>query len=186
MDLEAIPGVGAKTAAALRELDDPVATVESGDVAAIARAPGVNEARAARIARGAIRRRHGDNGRVLATDRAREVYREAIDLLRDRTVTDYAAKRLETFYPSASAARIAEAQSFATDAMARDPDPAVREALADCAPLVDPPTVRVATGVSRPPTPRRSLAPRLRSRSSRSRPSRTPAISPSSPGRTPP
>ncbi|QWC19046.1 helix-hairpin-helix domain-containing protein [Halorubrum sp. 2020YC2] len=143
MELEAIPGVGAKTAAALRELDDPVATVESGDVAAIARAPGVNEARAARIARGAIRRRHDDDGRVLATDRARELYREAIDLLRERTVTDYAAKRLETFYPSASASRVAEAQAFAADATARDPDPAVREALADCAPLSDPPTVRV-------------------------------------------
>ncbi|RLM68178.1 endonuclease MutS2 [Halorubrum sp. Atlit-8R] len=143
MDLEAIPGVGAKTAAALRELDDPAATVESGDVAAIARAPGVNEARAARIARGAIRRRHGDDGRVLATDRARELYREAIDLLRERTVTDYAAKRLETFYPSASASRIDEAQSFAAAATERDPDPAVREALADCAPLADPPTVRV-------------------------------------------
>ncbi|WP_423995975.1 MutS-related protein [Halorubrum trapanicum] len=143
MQLEAIPGVGAKTAAALRELDDPAATVESGDVAAIARAPGVNEARAARIARGAIRRRHGDDGRVLATDRARELYREAIDLLRERTVTDYAAKRLETFYPSASASRIAEAQAFAADATVRDPDPAVREALADCAPLSDPPTVRV-------------------------------------------
>ncbi|TKX62065.1 endonuclease MutS2 [Halorubrum sp. ASP1] len=143
MDLEAIPGVGAKTAAALRELDDPAATVESGDVAAIARAPGVNEARAARIARGAIRRRHGDDGRVLATDRARELYREAIDLLRERTVTDYAAKRLETFYPSASASRIDEAQAFAAAATERDPDPAVREALADCAPLADPPTVRV-------------------------------------------
>src|SRR6056297_453898 len=143
MELEAIPGVGAKTAAALRELDDPAATVESGDVAALARAPGVNEARAARIARGAIRRRHGDGGRVLATDRARELYREAIDLLRERTVTDYAAKRLETFYPSASASRIEEAQSFAAAATARDPDPAVREALADCAPLSDPPTVRV-------------------------------------------
>ncbi|TKX76054.1 endonuclease MutS2 [Halorubrum sp. GN11_10-6_MGM] len=143
MELEAIPGVGAKTAAALRELDDPAATVESGDVAAIARAPGVNEARAARIARGAIRRRHDDDGRVLATDRARELYREAIDLLRERTVTDYAAKRLETFYPSASASRIAEAQAFAAEATERDPDPAVREALADCAPLSDPPTVRV-------------------------------------------
>ncbi|EMA60282.1 MutS-related protein [Halorubrum lipolyticum] len=143
MELEAIPGVGAKTAAALRELDDPVATVESGDVAAIARAPGVNEARAARIARGAIRRRHGDDGRVLATDRAREVYREAIDLLRERTVTDYAAKRLETFYPSASASRIDEAQSFVEEAVERDPDPAVREALAGVEPLTDPPTVRV-------------------------------------------
>ncbi|MFC7323521.1 helix-hairpin-helix domain-containing protein [Halorubrum rutilum] len=143
MELEAIPGVGAKTAAALRELDDPVGTVESGDVAAIARAPGVNEARAARIARGAIRRRHGDDGRVLATDRAREVYREAIDLLRERTVTDYAAKRLETFYPSASASRIAEAQSFVESAVERDPDPAVLEALAGVEPLSDPPTVRV-------------------------------------------
>ena len=143
MELEAIPGVGAKTAAALRELDDPAATVESGDVAAIARAPGVNEARAARIARGAIRRRHGDDGRVLATDRAREVYREAIDLLRERTVTDYAAKRLETFYPSASASRIEEAQSFVESAIERDPDPAVREALEGVEPLTDPPTVRV-------------------------------------------
>ncbi|WP_144798391.1 MutS-related protein [Halorubrum depositum] len=143
MELEAIPGVGAKTADALRELDDPAGTVESGDVAAIARAPGVNEARAARIARGAIRRRHGDDGRVLATDRAREVYREAIDLLRERTVTDYAAKRLETFYPSASASRIDEAQSFVEAAVERDPDPAVREALAGVEPLTDPPTVRV-------------------------------------------
>ena len=143
MELEAIPGVGAKTAAALRELDDPVATVESGDVAAIARAPGVNEARAARIARGAIRRRHGDSGRVLATDRAREVYRSAIDLLRERTVTDYAAKRLETFYPSASASRIGEAQSVVESATERDPDPVVREALDGVDPLTDPPTVRV-------------------------------------------
>jgi dsDNA-specific endonuclease/ATPase MutS2 len=143
MDLEAIPGVGAKTAAALRELDDPVETVESGDVAAIARAPGVNEARAARIARGAIRRRHGDDGRVLATDRAREVYREAIDLLRERTVTDYAAKRLETFYPSASASRIDEAQAFVASAVEREPDPTVREALAGVEPLADPKTVRV-------------------------------------------
>ena len=143
MELEAIPGVGAKTAASLRELDDPVATVESGDVAAIARAPGVNEARAARIARGAIRRRHGDDGRVLATDRAREVYRSAIDLLRERTVTDYAAKRLETFYPSAAASRIEEAQAFVESAVEREPAPAVREALAGVEPLVDPKTVRV-------------------------------------------
>ena len=143
MELEAIPGVGAKTAAALHELDDPVATVESGDVAAIARAPGVNEARAARIARGAIRRRHDDDGRVLATDRAREVYRSAIDLLRERSVTDYAAKRLETFYPSESTSRIAEAQAFVEGAMEREPDPAVHEALAGVKPLIDPPTVRV-------------------------------------------
>ncbi len=143
MELEAIPGVGEKTAQALRALDDPEGTVESGDVAAIARAPGVNEARAARVARGAIRRRHDDSGRVLATDRSREVYRDALGLLKERAVTDYAKKRLETFYPSSSGSRIAEAQSFAAAAMERDPDPAVLDALAGVEPLTDPDPVRV-------------------------------------------
>ncbi|SMO84589.1 MutS-related protein [Halorubrum cibi] len=143
MELEAIPGVGEKTARALRELEDPAATVESGDVAAIARAPGMNEARAARVARGAIRRRHDDASRVLATDRAREVYRDALGLLKERTVTDYAEKRLETFYPSASASRIGEAQAFAAEAIDREPDPVVLEALSGVEPLSDPPTVRV-------------------------------------------
>ncbi|ESS02809.1 MAG: DNA mismatch repair protein, MutS family [uncultured archaeon A07HR67] len=143
MQLEAIPGVGEKTARALRELEDPAAAVESGDVAAIARAPGVTEARAARVARGAIRRRHDDASRVLATDRAREVYRDAVGLLKRRTVTDYAEKRLETFYPSGSASRIAEAQAFVSAAIEREPDPAVLEALGGVEPLVDPPTVRV-------------------------------------------
>ena len=143
MELEAIPGVGKKTARALRELDDPEATVESGDVAAIARVRGVNEARAARIARGAIRRRHDDTDRLLATDRAREVYRDAVGLLKERTVTEYAEKRLETFYPSGSASRIAEAQAFVEAAVERDPDPAVLDALADVEALEDHGTVRV-------------------------------------------
>ena len=143
MQLEAIPGVGEKTARALRELEDPAAAVESGDVAAIARAPGVTEARAARVARGAIRRRHDDTSRVLATDRARDVYRDAVGLLKRRTVTDYAEKRLETFYPSGSASRIAEAQAFVSAAIEREPDPAVLEALDGVEPLADPPTVRV-------------------------------------------
>ncbi len=55
MELESVPGVGAKTAAALRELDDPEAALRDGDVASLARAPGISEGRAARIARGAIR-----------------------------------------------------------------------------------------------------------------------------------
>ena len=143
MELEAIPGVGEKTAEALQALDDPAATVASGDVAAIARAPGVNEARAVRVARGAIRNRHDDTGRVLATDRAREVYRDALGLLQERAVTDYGEKRLETFYPSASASRIAEVQAFAADAIEREPDPTVLDALAGVEPLSDPPTVRV-------------------------------------------
>ena len=143
MDLEAIPGVGKKTAQALRTLEDPVAVVKSGDVAAIARAPGVTEARAARVARGAIRHRHDDTDRVLATDRAREVYRDAMGLLQSRTVTEYAEKRLETFYPSGSSSRIDEVQSFVEAATEHEPEPAVLDALEGVEPLVDPPSVRV-------------------------------------------
>ncbi|MFB6233825.1 MAG: helix-hairpin-helix domain-containing protein [Halopenitus sp.] len=143
MELEAIPGVGAKTARALQELDDPESALSSGDVAALARAPGVTEGRAAQIARGAIRQRHDDEGGVLATDRAREVYRDAIGLLKQRTVTDYAEKRLETFYPSASRERIREAQAFAERAAEREPDPDVLDALDGVEPLEEPGTVRV-------------------------------------------
>ena len=143
MDLEAIPGVGKKTAQALRTLEDPVTVVKSGDVAAIARAPGVTEARAARVARGAIRHRHDDTDRVLATDRAREVYRDAMGLLQSRTVTEYAEKRLETFYPSGSSSRIGEVQSFVEAATEREPESAVLDALEGVEPLVDPPSVRV-------------------------------------------
>ena len=143
MDLEAIPGVGKKTAQALRTLEDPVTVVKSGNVAAIARVPGVTEARAARVARGAIRHRHDDTDRVLATDRAREVYRDAMGLLQSRTVTEYAEKRLETFYPSGSSSRIDEVQSFVEAATEREPEPAVLGALEGVEPLVDPPPVRV-------------------------------------------
>ncbi|SDE93324.1 helix-hairpin-helix domain-containing protein [Halorientalis regularis] len=143
MDLEAIPGVGAKTAERLAELDDPERALREGDVAAIARAPGISEGRAARIARGAIRRDHDDPGGFLGTDRASELYREALSLLQARTVTDYAARRLETIYPSATESRIEEVRAFATAAMDRDPDPAVRDALAGVEPLDAPGDVRI-------------------------------------------
>ena len=143
MELEAIPGVGSKTAAALSELDDPVAALESGDVAELASAPGITEGRAAAIARGAIRERHDDPGGFLATDRAKEIYRDALDLLKDRTVTTYGEKRLETVYPSASASRIEEVRAFAETAMEREPDPEVLDALADVEPLADPRDVTV-------------------------------------------
>ncbi len=68
MELESVPGVGAKTAAALRELDDPEAALRDGDVASLARAPGFSEGRAARIARGAIRAEHDDPGGFTATN----------------------------------------------------------------------------------------------------------------------
>ncbi|WP_336001523.1 helix-hairpin-helix domain-containing protein [Halorientalis halophila] len=143
MELEAIPGVGAKTAERLAELDDPERALREGDVAAIARAPGISDGRAARIARGAIRRDHDDPGGFLGTERARELYRQALGLVQERTVTDYAARRLETIYPSAAASRIEEVRAFATDAMEREPDPAVREALADVEPLETPGDLRI-------------------------------------------
>ncbi|MFC4247098.1 helix-hairpin-helix domain-containing protein [Natribaculum luteum] len=143
MDLESIPGVGEKTASALAELDDPERALRTGDVATLARAPGITQGRAARIARGAIRREHDDPGGFLATDRAREIYRTLLSSLQDRTVTSYAAQRLETIYPSCRRSRIEEVQAFAREAVTRDPDPEVLEALADVRPLDDAGDVRV-------------------------------------------
>jgi dsDNA-specific endonuclease/ATPase MutS2 len=143
MDLEAIPGVGAKTARRLCELEDPEGALESGDVAAIARAPGISEGRAARIARAAVRHRHGDDGAFLATDRAREVYRSALSLVQDRAVTDYGERRLETLYPSSTASRVEEVRAFVRAATDRDPDPTAVEALAGVEPLEPARDVRV-------------------------------------------
>jgi dsDNA-specific endonuclease/ATPase MutS2 len=143
MDLESIPGVGAKTAAALGKLDDPERALEAGDVAALARAPGISEGRAARIARGAIRAGHDDPGGFAATPRAREIHQQALDLLQSRTVTDYAAKRLETLYPSGVESRIEEVRTLARDAIERNPDPSIIDALEDVAPLSEPSGVRV-------------------------------------------
>jgi len=142
-ELESIPGVGAKTAERLAELDDPLEAVSEGDVARIARAPGISEGRAARIARAAIRRRHGDSGTFLATDRAEELYGSILGLLQERAVTSYGRKRLETLYPSASASRIEEVRSFAEDAVEREPTPELLEALSDVEPLESPEVVRV-------------------------------------------
>ncbi|WP_181692151.1 helix-hairpin-helix domain-containing protein [Natronomonas sp. LN261] len=141
--LESIPGVGAKTADRLAELDDPVGAVSEGDVARIARAPGISEGRAARIARASIRQRHGDSGTFLATDRAEELYESILGLLQERAVTSYGRKRLETLYPSASASRIEEVRSFAKDAVEREPTPELLEALSDVEPLESPEVVRV-------------------------------------------
>ncbi|MFB6270659.1 MAG: helix-hairpin-helix domain-containing protein [Halobacterium sp.] len=143
MELEAIPGVGAKTAEALRSLDDPEDALQREDVAAVARAPGVTEGRAARIVQGAIRARHDDPGGFLATDRASEIHERVLALLQERAVTDYAAKRLRTFYPSAVDSRIAEVNEFAERAMERDPSQDVVDALDGVAPLSRPESLAV-------------------------------------------
>jgi dsDNA-specific endonuclease/ATPase MutS2 len=143
MELESVPGVGAKTAEALRELDDPERALREGDVATLSQAPGISEGRAARIARGAIRADHDDPGGFAATLRARELFEAALGLLQSRTVTDYAEKRLATLYPSGVRSRIEEVRAFAETAMAREPTSEVREALAGVEPLVEPGDVRV-------------------------------------------
>jgi dsDNA-specific endonuclease/ATPase MutS2 len=143
MDLTSIPGVGAKTAEALRDLEDPARALRDGDITTLARAPGISEGRAARIARGAIRDRHDDPGGFAATPRARELHRDALDLLKRRTVTDYAAKRLETLYPSGVDSRIEEIRALAREAMTRDPTPEVLDALEGVEPLGTPGDVRV-------------------------------------------
>ena len=143
MNLTSIPGVGEKTADALRELDDPEQALREGDVAAIARAPGISDGRAARIARGAIRAEHDDPGGFAATPRAREIHQQALSLLEERTVTDYATSRLQTLYPSGSESRIEEVRAFAREAMDHDPSETVLDALAEVAPLDSPSDVRV-------------------------------------------
>ncbi|MFB6078622.1 MAG: helix-hairpin-helix domain-containing protein [Halarchaeum sp.] len=143
MDLESVPGVGAKTAERLRALDDPADALERGDVAAVASAPGISTGRAARIVRGAIRARHDDPGGFLATDRAREVYESVLSLLRERAVTTYGERRLETLYPSAVGSRIEEVAALAERAREREPRADVLEALADVEPIAQPSDVRV-------------------------------------------
>jgi dsDNA-specific endonuclease/ATPase MutS2 len=143
MEFEAIPGVGQKTAAALAELDDPETALETGDVLTIAAAPGVTDGRAAAIARGAIQRRHDDPGGFLATDRSTSLYDDALSLLQDRAVTQYATKRLETLYPSPRQSRIDEVRELVDRALSHTPDLAVLDALDGVEPLESPSGLRV-------------------------------------------
>jgi dsDNA-specific endonuclease/ATPase MutS2 len=143
MEFEAIPGVGPKTAAALAEFDGAEQALRDGDVAALARVSNLSEGRAARVARGAIRYRHDDQSEFLTTDRAKELYREILGLLKDRAVTEYATKRMSTFYPTASQARIEEVREQVTAATELDPDLPIRDALSELAPLEDPSPQRV-------------------------------------------
>jgi dsDNA-specific endonuclease/ATPase MutS2 len=143
MELTAIPGVGEKTAAALADLDDPERALREGDVAALSRAPGISAGRAAAIARAAVRHEHGAEGDFLATDRARDVFESVLSLLQERTVTGYAARRVETFVPTGTESRIAEVRELVERARRREIDGATLDALADVEPLAEPPATRV-------------------------------------------
>jgi dsDNA-specific endonuclease/ATPase MutS2 len=142
-ELESIPGVGAKTAERLAELGDPETALAEGDVGRIAQAPGISEGRAARIARAAIRHQHGDSGEFLATDRAEELYEAVLELLKERAVTAYGKKRLETLYPSASGSRIEEVRALAAAAVEREPTAELLDALSGVEPVESPRNVRV-------------------------------------------
>ena len=143
MELTAIPGVGEKTAAALADLDDPERALREGDVAALSRAPGISAGRAAAIARAAVRHEHGAEGDFLATDRTRDVFESVLSLLQERTVTDYAARLVETFVPTGAESRIAEVRELVERARRREIDGATLDALADVEPLAEPPATRV-------------------------------------------
>jgi len=143
MEFTAIPGVGEKTAAALADLADPERALREGDVAALSRAPGISAGRAAAIARAAIRHEHGAEGDFLATDRARDVFDSVLSLLQERTVTDYAARRVETFVPTGAESRIEEVRDLVERARRREVTAATLDALADVAPLTEPPATRV-------------------------------------------
>jgi dsDNA-specific endonuclease/ATPase MutS2 len=143
MDFTAIPGVGEKTAAALADIDDAERALRDGDVAALSQAPGISAGRAAAIARAAVRHEHGAEGDFLATDRARDVFESVLALLQERTVTDYAARRMETFVPTGAESRIAEVRTLVERAAGRDVEAATLDALADVDPLGSPPPTRV-------------------------------------------
>jgi dsDNA-specific endonuclease/ATPase MutS2 len=143
MEFTAIPGVGEKTAAALANLDDPERALREGDVAALSRAPGISAGRAAAIARAAVRHEHGAEGDFLATDRARDVFESVLSLLQERTVTDYAARRVETFVPTGAESRIAEVRELVERARSREVSDETLDALADVEPLAEPPATRV-------------------------------------------
>jgi dsDNA-specific endonuclease/ATPase MutS2 len=143
MEFTAIPGVGEKTAAALADLDDAERALREGDVAALARAPGLSAGRAAAVARAAVRHEHGADGDFLATDRARDTFESILALLQERTVTDYAARRMETFVPTGAESRIAEVRDLVERATGREVDEATLDALSDVNPLESPPPTRV-------------------------------------------
>lgn len=143
VQLTAIPGVGEKTAEALASLDDPAQAIDDGDVATLAQAPGISPSRAARIARAALKAKHGDEGEFLATDRARAIHRDLLGLLQERAVTDFGKHRLETLYPTASMSRIADVQEMVEAAITNAPDPAIQDTLTDVQPLQDPRNLRI-------------------------------------------
>jgi dsDNA-specific endonuclease/ATPase MutS2 len=143
MEFTSVPGVGEKTADALADVDGAEAALRRGDVATLARARGLTEGRAAAIARGAIRERHDDPGGWLATDRSREVYEDALGLLQERAVTDYAEKHLRTIYPSPTASRIEEVREWAAAAVEREPSDEVLAALSGVEQLSEPRGLRV-------------------------------------------
>ena len=141
--LEAIPGIGEKTATALAELEDPLTALTDGDVLTLASAPGISPRRAARLVRNARRDRHDDETAVLQTDRAEEIAATLIERFQSYTVTDYGYWWFETLYPSTAMERIDAVRSRTERALDRAPGEAVTEHLAAVEPVVTPDPVQI-------------------------------------------
>ncbi|MFB6163210.1 MAG: helix-hairpin-helix domain-containing protein [Halococcoides sp.] len=143
MEPESIPGVGPKTASALAEIDDAERALREGDVSAIAAAPTITPARAARIARSAIQHRHGESGDVLATDRAQEIHRSIVSIVQDRAVTEAGRQQVRTLYPSTARSRIDAVRDRVERAIDRTYPDDLADDLAAVHPPADPDDVRV-------------------------------------------
>lgn len=141
--LDAIPGIGEKTAAALSKLEDPLAALTDGDVLTISSAPGISPRRAARLVRNTRRYRYDDETPLLKTERAEEIRSELIELFQGYTVTDYGYWWFETLYPATAPARIDTVRDRSRRALKRSPGDAVRDSLAEVAPLTTPEQVTV-------------------------------------------
>lgn len=141
--LDAIPGIGEKTAAALSKLEDPLAALTDGDVLTISSAPGISPRRAARLVRNTRRYRYDDETPLLKTERAEEIRSELIELFQGYTVTDYGYWWFETLYPATAPARIDTVRDRSRRALNRSPGDAVRDSLAEVAPLTTPEQVTV-------------------------------------------
>lgn len=166
MELESVPGVGPKTAEALRDLDDPLGVLTGGDVGTVVDATGLSTGRAVRLVRNAQRAVHGDTEEFLATDRARSLYGELLEAIQAKAVTSTGRARLATLYPSASESRIEEARTTVTAALETAVDQAAIEALEAVGPLESPRGLRIrerclATGSAEMAATARSVVPEL-------------------------
>ena len=135
MELEAIRGVGPKTAAALAKLPDAEAAIQRGDVYRLAQAPGVSEARAVQIIEGALRDQFADDSELLGTAMAEAIYEDLLAVLTAHAETQYGRAKLRTLYPTTSMERIETVRDRVQEALQMQPTPTMIDAFDGLAPF---------------------------------------------------